>query len=404
MKIGIVTNLYPPHARGGAENVIVRTVEQLLAMGHDIFIITGQPKDKGAGITLGQLSVERVYRFFPQNIYFTLDDHQYVWPMRLLWHLVDAFSFSGSSVVSKILSDEKPDIVVTHNVKGIGLRIPRAIQAMNIPHVHILHDLQLVTPSGLRMFGQEKERWFTKPAHALYRAICRARLGKPAIVLSPSQFLIDEYKKVGFFKNTETRCIPNPSPNPSDVLRDPHRSGPLRLLFIGQLGYHKGLAFLLDAFAKYEGDARLQIVGGGPLRALVEERAQHDKRIVYLGYTPQEEVMKCIAAVDAVVVPSLCYENSPTVIYEALSAGIPLIASRIGGVGELIQDGKTGMLFTPGDETDLLHAIRTMDAEKDVYATRGEVMRESVAPYVLSKYAERLVELLTEAIARSLRS
>ncbi len=404
MKIGIVTNLYPPHARGGAENVIVRTVEQLLGMGHDIFIITGQPKEKGVGISVGQMSVERVYRFFPKNVYFTIDDYKHSWPVRLLWHIIDAFSFSGSSAVSEILADEKPDVVVTHNLKGIGLRIPGAIQAMNIPHVHIMHDLQLVIPSGLRMFGQEKEPWYSKPGYIIYRAICRARLGKPSLVISPSQFLIDEYKKVGYFKNADVRFVPNPSPKPSDVLRDPHRSGPLRLLFIGQLGYHKGLAFLLDAFSKYEGDARLQIVGGGPLRALVEERAQHDKRIVYLGYTPQEEVMKCIAAVDAVVVPSLCYENSPTVIYEALSAGIPLIASRIGGVGELIQDGKTGLLFTPGDESDVLRAIRRMDAEKDAYATRGEVMRESIAPYVLSKYAERFVELLTEAIAHSLRS
>lgn len=403
MKIGIVTNLYPPYARGGAENVIVRTVEQLLAMGHDIFIITGQPKEKGTGISLGKMSVERVYRFFPNNIYFTIDDYKYSWPFRLLWHVIDAFSFSGSSVVSEILADEKPDVVVTHNVKGIGLRIPKAIQAMNIPHIHVLHDLQLVTPSGLRMFGEEQEPWYLRPVYAVYRALCRSRLGKPSLVISPSQFLIDEYKKVGYFKDTDVRLLPNPSPNAPEVLRETTRSGPLRLLFIGQLGYHKGLGFLLDAFAKYEGDARLQIVGGGPLRGLVEERAQHDKRIVYLGYTPQEEVMKCIAAVDAVVVPSLCYENSPTVIYEALSAGIPLLASRIGGVGELIQNGKTGILFTPGDESDLLRAITVLDAEKDAFAQRRDVMRETVAPYVLSKYADRLVELFTEVIARSLR-
>ena len=74
MKIGIVTNLYPPYARGGAENVIVRTVEQLLALGHDVFVVTGQPKSKGMGVAVGQLSLERVYRFFPFNVYFTFDD------------------------------------------------------------------------------------------------------------------------------------------------------------------------------------------------------------------------------------------------------------------------------------------------------------------------------------------
>ncbi len=373
-------------------------------MGHDIFVITGQPRSAGLGPTLGALSIERVYRFFPRNIYFMLDDYRYRWPVRVLWHVIDAFSKHGANVVRRVLSDEHPDIVITHNLKGVGLRIPGVIQSMGIPHVHIMHDLQLVTPSGLRLFGQEREMWFVKPLYALYRAVCRARLGTPAMVISPSQFLIDEYRKVGFFERADVRFVPNPSPKPSGVLRDTQRSGPLRLLFIGQLGHHKGLIFLLNAFAKYEGDARLQIVGGGPLRTIVEERAKHDKRIVYLGYTPQEEVLKCVAAVDAVVVPSLCYENSPTVIYEALSAGVPLIASRIGGVGELIQEGKTGYLFTPGDEAGFLHAVRMLDARKDDFAARANDMRESVEPYALAKYADRLVGLLTEAIAKSHRS
>ena len=400
MKIGIVTNLYPPYARGGAENVIVRTVEQLLSMGHDIFVITGQPKSAGAGPTLGTASIERVYRFFPQNLYFTLEDHLQPWMKRLAWHVIDAFSTSGARAVRQVLSDEKPDVVITHNLKGIGLKIPRVIQSMGFPHIHIMHDLQLVIPSGLRMFGEEREPWYAKPGYAVYRAICRYRMGLPTMVISPSQFLIDEYKKVGFFEGVDVRCVPNPSPRPSGVVREQQRNGPLRLLFIGQLGYHKGLAFLLDTFAKYSGDAKLQIVGTGPLRSLVEARAAADKRIAYLGYTPQEEVMKCVAAVDAVVIPSLCYENSPTVIYEALSAGVPLIASRIGGVGELIQDGKTGILFTPGDEQDLLRAMKHMDEEKAGFASRSALMRESVAPYALASYAERLITACTEAVAR----
>jgi glycosyltransferase involved in cell wall biosynthesis len=132
----------------------------------------------------------------------------------------------------------------------------------------------------------------------------------------------------------------------------------------------------------------------------VEERAAHDKRITYLGYTTPDELVKCMAAVDAVVVPSLCYENSPTVIYESLSSGIPLIASRIGGVGELIQEGKTGFLFTPGDEADLVRAIREMNKQKEMCAARAHEIQESIVPYALDKYAERLLAVLTEAMAK----
>lgn len=403
MKIGIVTNLYPPYARGGAENVIVRTVEQLLAMGHDIFLITGHPKNKGTNIKLGTSSIERVYRFFPQNIYFTIDDHKYRWPVRLLWHIIDTFSHSGADVVEKILADEHPDVVITHNLKGIGLRIPEAIQAMKIPHVHILHDLQLITPSGLRMLGEEKEQWYSKIGLAIYRAICRTRMGKPSMILSPSHFLIEEYTKAGFFKDADVRFMPNPSPKSPAAQRDARRSGPLRLLYAGQLGVHKGIVFLLNAFAKLDADVRLYVAGGGPLRAMVEERAAHDKRIIYLGYTAPEELLKVMVTVDAMVVPSLCYENSPTVIYEALSAGIPLIASNIGGVGELIVNHRTGLLFAPGDEEDFIRAVNSMNAQKDGFAGRTKEIQESIAPYELSKYAERLVEALTEAIAAQSR-
>ncbi len=391
MKIGIVTNLYPPYARGGAENVIVRTVEQLLALGHDVFVVTGQPKSKGMGVAVGQLSLERVYRFFPFNVYFTFDDYRYPWIVRLLWHVIDAFSWSGAEAVRMILRDEKPDVVITHNLKGIGLRIPRAIQKLGIPHIHVLHDLQLIVPSGLRMLGEEREPWLTKIAYGAYRAICRARMGSPDLVLSPSAYLRDEYLHAGFFSPAITKVMPNPAPRLASVVPDGRALGPLRLLYAGQLGSHKGLAFLLDAFAKLPFDAKLLITGDGPLRSLVEARAAADKRIVYLGYTQPEEVLKCMESVDAIVVPSLCYENSPTVIYESLVAGIPLIASRIGGVGELIVEASNGFLFTPGDVNDFVRAATTLNNRKEALANSRSVIRATIEPYALAHYVDNLL-------------
>ena len=391
MKIGIVTNLYPPYARGGAEFVIVRTVEQLLALGHDVFVITGQPKSQGRDLTLGRLSLERVYRFFPNNIYFTLDDYKYPWAVRLFWHVIDAFSWSGAEAVRTVLRDERPDIVITHNLKGIGLRIPNAIQKLGIPHIHVLHDLQLIVPSGLRMFGQEQESWILRLAYGAYRAICRNRLGQPQLVVSPSAYLRDEYVKNGFFKTSTTAVKPNPAPKFISVVRDGRSGGPVKFLYAGQLGEHKGIMFLLEAFSKLPFDARLLIAGDGPLRSVVEERARADKRIMYLGYTQPEELAKCMEAVDALVVPSLCYENSPTVIYETLMAGVPLIASRIGGVGELIREGDNGFLFTPGDLEDFVRAATEMDRRKEELSRKRQAIRLTIEPYALHCYVEWLL-------------
>ncbi|MCR4312590.1 MAG: glycosyltransferase, partial [Candidatus Uhrbacteria bacterium] len=262
---------------------------------------------------------------------------------------------------------------------------------LGIVHIHVLHDLQLIVPSGLRMLGEEVEPWYIKIGYSLYRAICRARMGKPNLVISPSTYLRDEYVQAGFFKETETMVIPNPAPKFVSVVRDGRSNGALRLLYVGQLGAHKGVAFLLDAFAKLPFDARLLIAGDGPLRSLVEERAKADKRIMYLGYTQPEEVVKCMEAADVLVVPSLCYENSPTVIYETLMAGVPLVAARIGGVGELIQEGTNGFLFAPGDVEDFVRAATEMDRRKDELSQRRRAIRATIEPYELHYYADRLL-------------
>lgn len=400
MKIGIITNLYPPFARGGAENVIVRTVGQLMAMGHDVFVITGHPKELGTKRVLDRSSTERIYRFFPKNIYFTLDDFKYRWLARLTWHIRDAVSWHGAEHVRAILRDEQPDVVITHNLKGIGLNIPSAIADLHIPHVHVVHDLQLIVPSGLIMFGQEKHNLFERAAYATYRFICRAKFGNPDLVIFPSQYLKNMYDTNRFFPKSERVMMPNPAPNYAENKRKGRSGGPLKLLFVGQLGAHKGLAFLLDVLSRCKEDARLYVAGAGPMKDEVELAAASDKRIVFLGYTPPEELANVFSVVDALIVPSLCYENSPTVIYESLMAGVPVLASRIGGVGELIKEGETGMLFTPGDEEDLCRVVRQIDVRKDDFAQRREEIRASVEGYVLEAYANNLTEILKNVIEK----
>ena len=397
MKIGIITNLYPPHERGGAEKVIVRTVGQLMAMGHEVFVISGQPKAFGKAVTTDNSSTERIYRFFPKNLYFTLDDYRQPWLKRLVWHVRDAFSWHGAEHVRTILRDETPDVVITHNLKGIGLNIPSVIKDLGLPHIHIMHDLQLIVPSGLLMFGAEKEPWYLRPAYGAYRALCRAKFGNPDTVVYPSEYLLSMYQRYGFFPRSKVVMMANPAPK-YQTLRAPGRiAGPLKMLFIGQLGKHKGVEFLLNLSKKHTGEARLYIAGTGPMRAEVERAAQNDKRIVYLGFTLPEELINVFSVVDALIVPSLCYENSPTVIYEALMAGVPVVASRIGGVGELIEEGKTGFLFTPGDEEAFIAALRKMNDMKEELAKNREAIRKTMDSYALDIYCARLVALCEEA-------
>jgi glycosyltransferase involved in cell wall biosynthesis len=400
VKIGIITNLFPPHARGGAEIVIVRMVGELLALGHEVFVITGQPKSAGKNVSLDRSSTEKIYRFFPKNIYFTLDDYKYPWITRLFWHVIDAFSLDGARKVKSILKNEQPDVVLTHNLKGIGLSIPKVIRELSLPHIHVVHDLQLVVPSGLIMLGHEETPWYVRPFYKVYQLICRAKIGQPDLVISPSHYLEEMYKQAGFFKETEMVVMPNPAPMYKQIETGRRGSGPLKLLYLGQLSHHKGVSFLIDAIEKLSFEAKLLIAGDGALRSFVEGRSVDNKRITYLGYMPPEVLVRVFGVVDALVVPSLCYENSPSVIYEGLQAGLPIIASEIGGVGELVSEGKNGFLFTPGSLPDFERALKLLDARKDEFANNREAIRSSVAEYTLDRYAKRLIEACALAVSR----
>jgi glycosyltransferase involved in cell wall biosynthesis len=400
MKIGIVSNLYPPYVRGGAEHVVVRTVEALTARNHDVFVFTTKPDDGKNDLELGLNSTERIYRFYPKNFYYVLDDFKHKWLTRLFWHIRDALCPLRKRRMREVLDRERPDIMITHNLKGIGLRIPRVIQFRGIPHIHVVHDLQLIYPSGLLFAGEEKKLWFERVAYCVYQRVCKILFGTPDKVVFPSEYLRNEYQKRGFFKKSEVVVMPNPAPDFDAVLKQARRAGRLRLLFVGQLETHKGIHLLLDTFRSLSIDAKLIIAGEGTERERVERMADADKRITYLGYIGMDQLVQCLEHADALVAPSLCYENSPTVIYEALQSGVPVLAADIGGVGELVEDGVNGFLFAPNDADALIDAIHVMNEKKEEFALRQSKTRGTVRAYALSAYADELISQCRQIIQR----
>lgn len=398
MKIGIISNLYPPHVRGGAEHVVVRTVEALIEKGHDIFVVTAMPKQKGKDIVLNSNAVERIYQFAPKNLYFVLDDHLYPWIIRLFWHIIDAFAGQVVSRLNVILDGENPDIIMTHNLKGIGLRLSRVIQKRKIPHIHIVHDLQLIIPSGLRFAGKEKVPFYTKPFYWLYRKITNKLIGNPDLVIFPSAYLRDEYLSNDFFKKSKVIVLPNPAPQFSVTNHRNRIAGPMSLLFVGQLEAHKGIDFIIETFKKQNTQDNLIIAGEGSLIKKVKLAADNHKNINYLGYVAVDQLLNCFEVVDALIVPSLCYENSPTVIYESLQSGVPVLASNIGGVGELVTDGKNGYLFKPGDEEDMFKSLQKLRESRHFFAQSRDKIRNTIKDHKMENYIDKLEKHIQDLI------
>jgi glycosyltransferase involved in cell wall biosynthesis len=342
---------------------------------------------------------ETVYRFYPLNFYHLLNDYKNPYLVRAAWHAIDLFSPFAARAVEQILRAEGVEIVLTHNLKGLGLRVPRSIHRLGLPFIHTVHDIQLSVPSGLMIYG-EAMPWFENLMRRPYELATRWAIGAPDLVISPSKFLADFYRQRGFFKGTEVKVLRNPAPEMTCAERGSIRSpGPLRLLFAAQLERHKGIEETLEAIRMLEIPVELHIAGIGTFQKLVEERCRDNRNLVYHGYVALSDLEHLFSIVDVLLSPSRCFENSPTIIYESLKCGVPVIASDVGGIGELVKDGENGFLVEPGNARALATAIKKFAEEISSFRVREGEIRQSVSGCSLKVYVDELEKIMKDLLA-----
>ena len=170
-------------------------------------------------------------------------------------------------------------------------------------------------------------------------------LSKVDKFISPSKFLIEYFKDNGF--PYEIHYVPNFLPDdekPNSAIKFENEDD--FYLYVGRLSYEKGILNLLKAFRN--NNRKLRIVGSGPLQKEIESFIQTNKmsnRIMLTGHLDTKEVHRCLEKSKALIVPSEWYENAPIAILEALAYGKIIIASNIGGIPEMVHEGKNGFLF-----------------------------------------------------------
>jgi glycosyltransferase involved in cell wall biosynthesis len=408
MKICIISNLYPPFIRGGAEVVAAMQADGLKEAWQHVFVISTRPSQvKVVGnpiLTSGAMATTvdavggiDVYRFNPNNIYYYLNDFKYPAFVRLFWHIFDTFNIFSYFKIKKILQKEKPDLVITHNLMGIGFLIPRLIKKLRIKHVHTIHDVQLVTPSGLILKGQENNfshkffKWIG------YSKLMRYLFASPDIIISPSKFLFDFYKQSNFFAKSKKFILPNPIKALLKIDRKP--SPNLQLIYLGQINQAKGVLDLIANFKKIKlPHIRLDVVGVGTELNKAKQLAKGDKRIKFYGWLNHKQLLPILARADIMVVPSLCYENSPTVVYESLSMGLPVIAAEIGGASELIKEGHNGWIFPAGEFDVLNKKIINLYKQREKLAAMADNCRASVINYTLENYSNNLLKIINDEL------
>ena len=170
-----------------------------------------------------------------------------------------------------------------------------------------------------------------------------------------------------------------------------------QLLFVGRLAAVKGVPLLLEALAHTHSEAHLTLIGDGPERADLEAEAARlglSDRVTFAGYKSQDEVALALGEADIFVLPSFA-EGVPVVLMEAMATGLPVVATAVGGVTELVQDGVSGVIVPPGDVKALVRALDGLFADPKMGAAMGKNGALKVAAeFDSQREAVKLAELL----------
>lgn len=312
------------------------------------------------------------------------------------------WSFGDYSKIRSILRNEGIDIVHVHNYQPlISPSIFHAAQREGIPAVITLHNYRQICPGGqLLREGQicedclGKAFFYPGVVHGCYRG-SRAATAAVAASLGLHRWLgtwdrtvsayivLTEFARRAFIRGGLPASKLYYRPNfVTDNGIGTGNGG--YFLFVGRLSPEKGLPVLLDAWKKMDNCLPLKIVGEGPLQAITESLASKTRGVHFLGPKTRREVYELMAGAIAIVVPSEWYEGAPSVIMEAFAKGTPAIVSRLGGMESMVDHGRTGLFFDPGDSSALAAAIGELLGQPGLLA---QMRRYARAEYE-DKYTE----------------
>lgn len=311
---------------------------------------------------------------------------------------------SARRLTRKIISF-KPDVIHVHNFLPLASPAVFSIaKKHNIPVVLTLHNYRLLCP-GATLFHKygiyEKSIRHLFPWEAIWKGVYRNSSLQTALVAMMTAFHhfkgtwksnIDRYVVLTTFASRKFEGSVLQIPKYKFVLKpnfvyDMGKGSAKRdnfFLFAGRLTVEKGIHTLLKA-AEQDG-FNLIVVGDGPLRGVVEGAARLFPNICYLGHRPKGEVWYYLKKCKALIFPSIWYETFGMTIIEAFSTATPVIASRLGAMSELIQDGANGLLYEPGDIHGLCYAVRKLSGDVKL---AGELSFNARITY-LRKYTPRV--------------
>jgi glycosyltransferase involved in cell wall biosynthesis len=318
--------------------------------------------------------------------------------------------------MSRLVRAERPDICHLHNIyHQISPSILHILKAAGVPMIMTLHDLKMVCPAYLlardgtlcracshRHFyrcaqyacikGSRAKSLLVSAEMYLHHVFLRV-YNLVDVCICPSLFLKERLMDMGF--RGKLVHLPN-FIIPNEFV--PCYGGRERsVAYFGRLSREKGVVTLLEAMRLVPG-VTLKIIGEGPLRKELEAKAAGNPNIRFLGYMSGDALKDEVSSSMCVAYPSECHENNPRGIIEAFALGKPVVASDIGGIPELVKDGKTGYLFPAGNSGALAACLRRVDSDREKLRQMGGLCRElAEQEFSDERHYARLMRLYEDA-------
>ncbi len=448
MRILLTVHQFLPEHASGTEILTLHTAQELQRRGHDVRIFTGYPAKVPLSDDQRFDSYEheglRVHRFLHQHVTMgkqknfvemeykndLFGDHLRKFLQRFpqdvvhffhLAHLtataIDACANAG--VPTAFTATDFWSVCPTSQLRlpdGSLCEGPTAFAANCVKHlVEISQPSKIVSrlrilPTPILAAGIVAvqndllpERWFSPMVKAISARpqFIRQRLNKIDRILVPTRLMHSLLQKNGIH-STRLAYVPY-GIDFRHMSRDTHKgqSEKLRVGFIGTLFEHKGAHVLLKAVKSLPANVPLELTIYGNLKefpAYVQELrtlAAGDSRITFAGTFPNDQIGNVFAGLDVLVVPSIWYENTPLVIYSAMAAGCPVVATNLGGMSEAVRDQVNGLLFEKGDVPQLARQLMRLALDRPLVKKLSE---HTQIPKSIPQYVDEL-----EAIYNSFR-
>jgi glycosyltransferase involved in cell wall biosynthesis len=301
------------------------------------------------------------------------------------------YSFEARNKMYRLIRKSRPDLCHVHNIYAqISPSILDALRDRKVPTVMTVHDYHLIAPNYMLWAHNRIEDWgragllrstlsryhkdsllasfaqsLTYKAHRWRRSYQRG----VDMFITPTDFVRQKMIEHGFASD-KIRTIPH-FIEPSQLSSPPKPSSPAYVIFAGRLVPEKGAEILIRAMQSLP-DVQCLIVGAGPDLPRLKDWAKDMRNVEFLGWQTYEDLQELYRGARAVIVPSLWYEVFGLVALEAMACGVPVIASDIGGLPEVVDDGVTGRLFPAGDVSALAHHIADLMDHPDLTTKYGQ--------------------------------